>query len=763
MALPKIYSHCSYIGDTGYNNHSRDFFRHLSKYCEIKIRNFTVGKSWKSFNSEPHNDETYFTEIDKKLLYEQILWNTDGSRGNFKIYEDPKKEWKHDLNIVLCETDHYIFYDSYLGPKIAYNVWETTLQPENYFKKLLEFDEMWVPSKWQRDCMVKQGYPSNKIKVVPEGVDDEIFFPDPQASHEVTSDGRFKFFLAGRWDYRKSTKEIIETFIKTFDKSEKVDLIVSIDNPFSNDGLTSTEERLDFYGLRDDRIKILHFPSRSEYISILKSCNVFVSCARSEGWNLPLIESMACGTPSIYSNCSGQLEFADGKGIAVRVLGEKPANESSYNHFNEMVGNYYEPDFNDLSEKMRFSFEFYDQIKKKSIDESIDIRKKFNWDSVARLSSDMIEDFMIRKTEENKTKNNNVIISYLEGPKVEILGEKHEEYLIEFIDKITMEVVHSDNITTNMWTQCSRKYFTEWIIKINGKIYNEFNLENKNVLISLESKSIGDTIAWAPYAIDFSKKHNCTVYLSTFHNEWFSKLDEYKDIKFIKPGSSVDCFVVYRIGWFKDSNNSWKSFDRYPNQVNLIPLQKTASDILGLPYYELNYGLDLKIGLKPNKKDYIVFGPNSTAGCKEWPKEYWSSLAKMIKELGFDVFTLTQNPYQIEGTKNINGKNFNEVATYLFHAKAFIGLGSGLSWLNWSMGKHTFMINGFTKDGHEFSSNLTKIYNRDTCIYCWNDEIFTFDPGDWDWCPVYKGTSKQHICQKSIKPDQVYDQLKTFL
>lgn len=206
-----------------------------------------------------------------------------------------------------------------------------------------------------------------------------------------------------------------------------------------------------------------------------------------------------------------------------------------------------------------------------------------------------------------------------------------------------------------------------------------------------------------------------------------------------------------------------ESFERYPNQVNLIPLQKTATDILGLPYYELNYGLDFKISLKPNKKDYVVFGPNSTAGCKEWPKEHWSSLANMIKKLGFDVFTLTQNPYQIEGTKNINGKNFNEVATYLFHAKAFIGLGSGLSWLNWSIGKHTFMINGFTKDGHEFSSNLTKIYNRDTCIYCWNDEIFTFDPGDWDWCPVYKGTSKQHICQKSINPDQVYDQLKKYL
>ncbi|NBU53566.1 MAG: glycosyltransferase family 1 protein, partial [Alphaproteobacteria bacterium] len=152
---------------------------------------------------------------------------------------------------------------------------------------------------------------NNKIKVVPEGVDVNTFFPE-ETSHELSSDGRFKFFLAGRWDYRKSIKEIIETFLNTFDKDEPVDLIVSVDNPFSNDGLKTTEERLEHYGFTDNRIKILHFPPREEYIKILKSCDAFVSCARAEGWNLPLIEAMACGTPSIYSNCSGQLEFAEG-------------------------------------------------------------------------------------------------------------------------------------------------------------------------------------------------------------------------------------------------------------------------------------------------------------------------------------------------------------------------------------------------------------------------------------------------------------------
>jgi hypothetical protein len=42
---------------------------------------------------------------------------------------------------------------------------------------------------------------------------------------------------------------------------------------------------------------------------------------------------MASGIPSIYSNCSGQLEFAEGKGIPVEIAGEKLASESSYNHF----------------------------------------------------------------------------------------------------------------------------------------------------------------------------------------------------------------------------------------------------------------------------------------------------------------------------------------------------------------------------------------------------------------------------------------------
>jgi len=757
----KIYAHGSYVGNTGYNQHTRDFFRHLSKHAKIKFRNFTVGNSWKGYNLEPHNEEPYFNQTDRELLYEQVLWDdaARGKRSNYKIYPDESKEFEQDLNIVLCETNHNLFYDEYEGPKIAYNVWESTLQPQGYFNKLLEFDELWVPSEWQKDCTVKQGYPSDKIKVVPEGVDIKTFYPDKNAKHPLT-EGKFTFFLAGRWDYRKSIKEIIETFIKTFDKTVNVELIISVDNPFSNDGLSSTEERLKHYELEDERIKILHFPPREEYIKLLKSCSVFVSCARSEGWNLPLIESMACGTPSIYSNCSGQLEFAKNKGLPVKISHELPVSASTYNHFNDNVGNYYEPDFEDLSRVMKYAYENYESIKKTALIDSEKIRKDFNWENVAKIGLDTIKDFLKRHKSlpPKPKKKNEIIVSYLDGPRVEVLGDDKENYLVEFINSDTGEVIHSETISNNMWTACGKKYYIPWEIKINGKLFDKLDLEGKEVMITLESSSLGDTIAWTPYAVKFAEKHKCKVIMATFHNEFFQNLKTYENIKFIKPGVSHTCHAIYRIGWFKE-NNKWEVFDKYPNQVNLIPLQQTSSDILGLDFQELNLGLDFKKGDSPLDKDYVVFGPNATSGCKEWDYNSWVTLSKLLQEIGYEVVIITKNPFMIEGTTNIWGESLNVVANYLYHAKAFIGLGSGLSWLNWGLGKHTYMINGFSKPGHEFTSKITRIQNN-VCIFCWNDEVFVFDAGDWDWCPVYKGTKKQHICQRSITPLQVFQSLE---
>jgi FkbM family methyltransferase len=377
-----ILAHTCIIGTTGYANHARSFFTHLNKYQNVKVRNFTIGANWGGINGSVHDNEPYMTDELKGMLYQQTLFNSDGSRSDFKLsgYDE---NFKADVHIVLNDMNHYYFYDNYEGYKIAYNVWETTLYPDDYFNQLLKFDEVWVPTQWQFDALVNQGYPSNKISIITEGVDIETFTP----IKKIPNRKKFKFLLFGRWEYRKGTAEIIKAFGEEFKGIDDVELIASVENPYPYDGLKTTQERIDKFGLDYPNVRYINFPSRNEYVKYLQEGNVFVSCARSEGWNLPLIEAMSCGTPSIYSDWGGQLEFAQGKGIPVKIEGLIPAN---FEH-KDFLGEYCEPDWEDLRHQLRNSYENYKQLRVFALAEAKDIHENFNWDKVAKDASDMLE------------------------------------------------------------------------------------------------------------------------------------------------------------------------------------------------------------------------------------------------------------------------------------------------------------------------------------------------------------------------------------
>ena len=101
----------------------------------------------------------------------------------------------------------------------------------------------------------------------------------------------------------------------------------------------------------------------------------------------------------------------------------------------------------------------------------------------------------------------------------------------------------------------------------------------KRVYISFDSSSLGDSIAWIPYVLEFQNKHNCKVIVSTFKNFLFEEV--YPELEFVNPGSEVpNIYAMYKIGWFYDKN-------REPELPNTISLQKAASNILGLTHKEI--------------------------------------------------------------------------------------------------------------------------------------------------------------------------------
>jgi len=377
----KILAHTSFIGKTGYANHAKSFFCALNKYHTVKIRNLTIGDSWKGMNDTPHDGEPYITDEMKDMLILQTLFNADKTRSDFPMY-GYDGNYKPDVNIILAETNNHYFYDNYEGYKIAYNVWESTRYPDGFFKRLFYFDEVWVPTQWQFDCLVEQGYPKEKISIVPEGVDVDTFKP----LFENPKKDKFRFLHFGRWDYRKGTTEVLKAFGEVFSGRTDVEMIASVENPYPYDGLKSTEERVEFHKINTENIKFIKFTPREEYVKYLQEGDVFVSCARSEGWNLPLIEAMACGTPSIYSNWGGQLQFADGKGIPVKIDYLRPANIEH----KDFPGEYCEPDWNDLGKQMLNVVDNYMAYKTLSMVESLEIHDEFNWDKVAYNASELL-------------------------------------------------------------------------------------------------------------------------------------------------------------------------------------------------------------------------------------------------------------------------------------------------------------------------------------------------------------------------------------
>ena len=376
----KIFAHTCFIGTTGYANHARSFFTALNKYHTVKVRNFTIGNGWEGMNPTPHDKEPYITDEMKDMLVLQTLFNSSG-REDQPMY-GYKNDFKADVHIVLVEMNHYYFYEKYEGYKIAYCVWESTLFPDNFFNQLLTFDEMWVPTQWQYDCLVAQGYPEEKLFIVPEGVDVETFKPIKKTPKK----DKFRFLHFGRWDYRKGTTEILRTFAETFKDRDDVELIASVENPYPNDGMKSTDERIAFHNIDSTNINFIKFPSREEYVKYLQEGDVFISCARSEGWNLPLIEAMSCGTPSLYSNWGGQLEFAKGKGIPVNIDGFRPANVEH----KDWPGEYCEPDWKDLGKAMLHAVEHFEKYKALSLSESEQIHEDFNWDKIAKSASNLL-------------------------------------------------------------------------------------------------------------------------------------------------------------------------------------------------------------------------------------------------------------------------------------------------------------------------------------------------------------------------------------
>ena len=353
----------------------------------------------------------------------------------------------------------------------------------------------------------------------------------------------------------------------------------------------------------------------------------------------------------------------------------------------------------------------------------------------------------------NDINDYNITQHFVGQPFLEITGTSASDFRIEFYDGPTL--IYHDNLKCNHWVKLAREYYTKWrtvVYKDGEKVYDKLlNLEGRRVYIAFDSSSLGDTIAWMPYVEEFRCAHNCDVVVSTFKNFLFEK--EYPMLEFVEPGTAVNnIYAMYKIGWFYNENKE-------PVLPNTIPLQQTATNILGLPYKEIKPRIVNSRVCLPMRQ--VSIATNSTAGCKFWTREAWQEVINYLHGEGYKVIntSLENNPF--DNCQGLLDNSMTNTMTTIYNSRFFIGLSSGLSWLAWALDTPVIMIANFTDENHEFKCH--RVTNKSVCHGCWNDPQYKFDKGDWDWCPVHKGTDRQFECHTSITPDMVIEQIKKLL
>ncbi len=364
---------------------------------------------------------------------------------------------------------------------------------------------------------------------------------------------------------------------------------------------------------------------------------------------------------------------------------------------------------------------------------------------------------VLQATKPNVEKEDSILISFFDGARVEILGESNKKYKVTFIDNDTEIIIYSGIIAANHWVAPNIKYYVNWLVKVfheDGTLVREekFDPTGKRVVVHLDSMALGDTLAWIPYAEEFRRKHDCEMFVDTFHNDLF--IGCYPEITFFLPTETIpNVYARYSIG-VRDDN-----YDHNRNNWRTVPLQKVASDYLGLEHKEIrprvkkiSTALDLPI-------PYVTISEHSTMLNRYWLYPGgWQMIVDFLKDYGYSTVVVSKEKSELKNVIDRTDRPLEQTMENIAGASLHIGLTTGPSWLCWAIGTPLVMISGVSEPWFEMSE-CTRIHNDKVCHGCGNDPKHFYDRGNKFWCP----RDKKFECSRSITPETVIREIKMVL
>ena len=218
------------------------------------------------------------------------------------IQQSLKNSEEIDINSPSVRIYHQFALAEHVGtPRIGFPIFELDKFTPREKSHINSCDRILVCSKWAKQIVESET--TRKADVVPLGVNTNIFRP-------VNSPTRTIFLVTGKLEIRKGHDILAQLFSSAFEPNDDVELWFWVNNPFLNEkDVTNWKNYFTRTKMGPNIRFVPYLNSLQDVANLYNSVTAGICISRAEGWNLPLLELMACGRKNIVTNYSGHTEF----------------------------------------------------------------------------------------------------------------------------------------------------------------------------------------------------------------------------------------------------------------------------------------------------------------------------------------------------------------------------------------------------------------------------------------------------------------------
>jgi glycosyltransferase involved in cell wall biosynthesis len=179
-----------------------------------------------------------------------------------------------------------------------------------------------VSESTRRDLIEAYGVAENRVVVIPHGVDHDLFRPPPagdmqQVRRRFGIEGSYLLCLGGI-EPRKNLPRLVEAFSRLPGDLEAMLVVAGSGAEWNPEGPSLLRSALSALpeGIRR-RVVLTGYVGEHAKVALLGAAEALVYPSLYEGFGMPVLEAMACGTPVLTSNVSALPEVAGGAALLV--------------------------------------------------------------------------------------------------------------------------------------------------------------------------------------------------------------------------------------------------------------------------------------------------------------------------------------------------------------------------------------------------------------------------------------------------------------